>query len=102
MSIDYSQKIPNNVNLAGDRTIDLDVRDVDVPLSEFGILQAEALGRWFAAEATRVAGLPVTLCIAAASMAAVWVVFDPPPRSSRCSGRGRPSSSKNTRDMSSS
>ena len=30
-------------------TIDLDMRDVDVPLSELGKLQAEATGRWFAA-----------------------------------------------------
>ena len=35
-------------NLAGHRMIDIDVRDVDVPLSELGIQQAEALGRWFA------------------------------------------------------
>lgn len=35
-------------NLAGERIIDLDVRDVDVPLSDLGVLQAEALGRWFA------------------------------------------------------
>jgi probable phosphoglycerate mutase len=34
--------------LAGDRTIDIDTRDVDVPLSDLGMLQAEALGRWFA------------------------------------------------------
>ena len=34
--------------LAGDRTIDIDMRDVDVPLSDLGIQQAEALGRWFA------------------------------------------------------
>ncbi len=33
---------------AGDRTINLNVRDVDVPLSDLGIQQAEALGRWFA------------------------------------------------------
>src|SRR6266550_4118329 len=33
--------------LAGEREIDLDVRDVDVPLSELGVQQAEALGRWF-------------------------------------------------------
>jgi broad specificity phosphatase PhoE len=33
---------------AGDRTIDIDIRDVDVPLSELGVEQAEALGRWFA------------------------------------------------------
>ncbi len=35
-------------NLAGHRMIDLDVRDVDVPLSPLGEQQAEALGRWFA------------------------------------------------------
>ena len=42
-------------NVARDRAhaeglsmIDLDVRDVDVPLSELGHLQAEATGRWFA------------------------------------------------------
>jgi broad specificity phosphatase PhoE len=29
--------------------IDIDVRDVDVPLSELGHQQAEATGRWFAA-----------------------------------------------------
>ena len=36
-------------NAAGDRFIDLDVRDVDVPLSKRGEEQAEALGKWFAA-----------------------------------------------------
>jgi broad specificity phosphatase PhoE len=35
-------------NLAGNRTIDIDIRDVDVPLSPLGEQQAEALGRWFA------------------------------------------------------
>ncbi|HEX2723433.1 MAG TPA: histidine phosphatase family protein [Gemmatimonadaceae bacterium] len=35
-------------NAAGDRTINLTVRDVDVPLSPLGVEQAEALGRWFA------------------------------------------------------
>jgi broad specificity phosphatase PhoE len=35
--------------VAGEREIDLDVRDVDVPLSELGVQQSEALGRWFAA-----------------------------------------------------
>jgi 2,3-bisphosphoglycerate-dependent phosphoglycerate mutase len=35
-------------NVAGNRTIDIDIRDVDVPLSELGEQQAEALGRWFA------------------------------------------------------
>ena len=33
---------------AGDHTINLTVRDVDVPLSDLGVQQAEALGRWFA------------------------------------------------------
>ena len=33
---------------AGLLTIDIDVRDVDVPLSELGMRQAEAAGRWFA------------------------------------------------------
>jgi probable phosphoglycerate mutase len=33
---------------AGHRMIDIDIRDVDVPLSELGEQQAEALGRWFA------------------------------------------------------
>ena len=33
---------------AGAHEIDIDVRDVDVPLSELGIRQAEAAGRWFA------------------------------------------------------
>jgi broad specificity phosphatase PhoE len=33
---------------AGHRMIDIDVRDVDVPLSDLGRQQAEALGRWFA------------------------------------------------------
>jgi 2,3-bisphosphoglycerate-dependent phosphoglycerate mutase len=33
---------------AGHRIIDIDVRDVDVPLSGLGRQQAEALGRWFA------------------------------------------------------
>ncbi|MEO8576827.1 MAG: histidine phosphatase family protein [Gemmatimonadales bacterium] len=35
-------------NAAGHRTIDLSVRDVDVPLSDLGVQQSEALGRWFA------------------------------------------------------
>ncbi len=35
--------------LAGEREIELDVRDVDVPLSELGEQQSDALGRWFAA-----------------------------------------------------
>ena len=34
---------------AGRAVIDLDIRDVDVPLSELGRKQAEAAGRWFAA-----------------------------------------------------
>ena len=34
---------------AGELVIDLDWRDVDVPLSELGQRQAEAAGRWFAA-----------------------------------------------------
>jgi broad specificity phosphatase PhoE len=33
---------------AGLSTIDIDMRDVDVPLSELGFKQAEAAGRWFA------------------------------------------------------
>jgi broad specificity phosphatase PhoE len=34
---------------AGQHEIDIDVRDVDVPLSELGEEQAQAAGRWFAA-----------------------------------------------------
>ncbi|HEX8412904.1 MAG TPA: phosphoglycerate mutase family protein, partial [Sphingomicrobium sp.] len=34
---------------AGLPTIDLEMRDVDVPLSDLGHRQAEAAGRWFAA-----------------------------------------------------
>jgi len=34
---------------AGQRMIDIDIRDVDVPLSELGQNQATALGRWFGA-----------------------------------------------------
>ena len=34
---------------AGLATIDIDMRDVDVPLSDLGHAQAEAAGRWFAA-----------------------------------------------------
>jgi len=34
---------------AGEAMIDIDVRDVDVPLSELGQRQASALGRWFSA-----------------------------------------------------
>src|SRR5687768_11470841 len=33
---------------AGEHLIGLEVRDVDVPLSELGLRQAEAVGRWFA------------------------------------------------------
>ncbi len=33
---------------AGLHEIDIDIRDVDVPLSELGHRQAEAAGRWFA------------------------------------------------------
>lgn len=33
---------------AGEHLIGLEVRDVDVPLSELGARQAEAVGRWFA------------------------------------------------------
>ena len=36
-------------NAAGHSVIDLDVRDVDVPLSDLGHQQADAAGRWFAA-----------------------------------------------------
>ena len=32
---------------AGEAMIDIDIRDVDVPLSELGQRQAIALGRWF-------------------------------------------------------
>ena len=35
-------------DLAGHHEIEIDVRDVDVPLSELGWKQAEAAGRWFA------------------------------------------------------
>ena len=38
---------------AGHSVIDLDVRDVDVPLSDLGQRQAEAAGRWFAELAPR-------------------------------------------------
>jgi broad specificity phosphatase PhoE len=34
---------------AGAHEIDIDMRDVDVPLSQLGLKQAEAAGRWFAA-----------------------------------------------------
>ena len=33
---------------AGRKDIQLDVRDVDVPLSDLGLRQADAAGRWFA------------------------------------------------------
>ena len=36
-------------DLAGAHEIDIDIRDVDVPLSALGIKQAKASGRWFAA-----------------------------------------------------
>ena len=36
-------------DLSGAATIDIDQRDVDVPLSDLGHRQAEAAGRWFAA-----------------------------------------------------
>ena len=36
-----------NAELAGSNTIDIDARDVDVPLSPLGERQATALGRWF-------------------------------------------------------
>ena len=35
--------------LAGEHTIDIDTRDVDVPLSDLGKQQSAALGEWFAA-----------------------------------------------------
>ena len=34
---------------SGAHEIDIDLRDVDVPLSALGTSQAEATGRWFAA-----------------------------------------------------
>jgi len=34
---------------AGEPMIDIDVRDVDVPLSQLGQRQATAVGRWFGA-----------------------------------------------------
>ena len=37
---------------AGAEVIDVGARDADVPLSELGTAQAEALGRWFATEGT--------------------------------------------------
>ena len=39
----------DKADAAGHSVIELDVRDVDVPLSELGMRQAEAAGRWFAA-----------------------------------------------------
>ena len=36
-------------DVTGSHVIDIDVRDVDVPLSDLGHRQAEAAGRWFAA-----------------------------------------------------
>ncbi len=38
----------DKADAAGHSVIDLDVRDVDVPLSELGLRQAQATGRWFA------------------------------------------------------
>src|SRR5215218_3566482 len=37
---------------AGLHEIDIEVRDVDVPLSDLGMKQAEATGRWFASLAS--------------------------------------------------
>ena len=39
----------DRAHAAGLGEIDLDTRDVDVPLSDLGQVQSEALGRWFAA-----------------------------------------------------
>ena len=39
----------DRAHVAGLGEIDLDTRDVDVPLSDLGQVQSEALGRWFAA-----------------------------------------------------
>lgn len=39
----------DQAHAAGLGEIELDIRDVDVPLSELGLRQSEALGRWFAA-----------------------------------------------------
>ena len=39
----------DRAHAAGLDEIDLDIRDVDVPLSDLGHQQSEALGRWFAA-----------------------------------------------------
>ncbi len=38
----------DRAHAAGEHRIGIDVRDVDVPLSELGCAQADALGRWFA------------------------------------------------------
>jgi len=37
----------DKADAAGHSVIELDVRDVDVPLSDLGMRQAEAAGRWF-------------------------------------------------------
>jgi probable phosphoglycerate mutase len=42
----------DNAHAASSEDIHIDVRDVDVPLSELGIEQAAALGRWFASMPT--------------------------------------------------
>ena len=39
----------DEADAAGHHEIAIDVRDVDVPLSELGVKQADAAGRWFAA-----------------------------------------------------
>jgi probable phosphoglycerate mutase len=39
----------DRAHAAGLAAIDLKIRDVDVPLSDLGVQQADALGRWFAA-----------------------------------------------------
>ena len=38
----------DTADAAGLHSIDIAERDIDVPLSELGAQQAEALGRWFA------------------------------------------------------
>src|SRR3954468_8197998 len=40
----------DSAHAAGSHRIDIDTRDVDVPLSELGERQALALGRWFSAQ----------------------------------------------------
>jgi broad specificity phosphatase PhoE len=40
----------DSAHAAGSHRIDIDARDVDVPLSELGERQASALGRWFASQ----------------------------------------------------